>query len=326
MTTPAVAADGMINIPSAFGVEETADRLESILIEKGMTIFNRISHSRGASNVGIDIRDTELIIFGNPKVGSLLMQCQQSVAIDLPQKALIWKDENSGVWISYNDPEYLKKRHQITGCDEVLSKIEKALAGMTKTAASEAMEVSLSAQGSDNNPATQALAGQMCPNGSHVIGFDSAGNIICTEACGNGVLNSGEACDDGNTETGDGCSATCQSEAVDKKSEKSAPIAQTIATNPGGSSSIPAPVISGVEPRSVVWGTSELEITVSGTGFYEGSIIIFDGSTYKPVVNQAGTQLNVTIGTSSLDIGPHAIKVSNGPGLENTRKRALAVY
>jgi uncharacterized protein (DUF302 family) len=131
---PVEAADGVINVPSAFDVKETADRMEKILKEKGMTIFNRIKHSEGAGKVGIALRDTELIIFGNPKVGSPLMKCQQSVAIDLPQKALIWKDDKAKVWISYNDPRYLKKRHNITGCGEVISKIEKALAGIAKSA------------------------------------------------------------------------------------------------------------------------------------------------------------------------------------------------
>ena len=137
IATPVVAAEGLINVPSAFTVEETADRMERILNEKGMTIFNRIKHSEGASKVDIELRETELIIFGNPKVGSPLMKCQQSVAIDLPQKALIWRDENSRVWISYNDPEYLKNRHNITGCDEVISRIEKALSGISKAAAAE---------------------------------------------------------------------------------------------------------------------------------------------------------------------------------------------
>ena len=137
IATPVVAANGIVNVPSAFGVEETSDRMEHILSEKGMTIFNRIKHSEGASKVGIELRETELIIFGNPKVGSPLMKCQQDVAIDLPQKALIWKDENSGVWISYNDPVYLRKRHNITGCDEVIAKIEKALSGITKAASGE---------------------------------------------------------------------------------------------------------------------------------------------------------------------------------------------
>ena len=131
---PVAASDGVINVPSAFNVEETADRMESILKEKGMTIFNRIKHSEGAGKVGIELRYTELIIFGNPKVGSPLMKCQQSVAIDLPQKALIWEDDKAKVWISYNDPRYLEKRHNISGCEEVLLKIEKALASTAKSA------------------------------------------------------------------------------------------------------------------------------------------------------------------------------------------------
>ena len=131
---PVAAADGVINVPSAFNVAETADRMESILNEKGMTIFKRIKHSEGAGKVDIELRGTELIIFGNPKVGSPLMKCQQTVAIDLPQKALIWEDDKTKVWISYNDPRYLEKRHNISGCEEVITKIEKALAGITKAA------------------------------------------------------------------------------------------------------------------------------------------------------------------------------------------------
>jgi uncharacterized protein (DUF302 family) len=137
LAASAAAADGLVNVPSTYNVEETADRLESVLNEKGMTIFNRIKHSEAAAKVGIELRKTELIIFGNPKVGSPLMKCQQSAAIDLPQKALVWEDENAKVWISYNDPRYLENRHNITGCEEVLAKIEKALAGITKSAAGE---------------------------------------------------------------------------------------------------------------------------------------------------------------------------------------------
>ena len=129
-----MAADGVINVQSALNVEDTADRLESIMNEKGMTIFTRIKHSEGAAKVGIELRATELIIFGNPKVGSPLMKCQQSVAIDLPQKALVWRDEESKVWISYNDPRYIEGRHDISGCEEVISKIEMALSGITKAA------------------------------------------------------------------------------------------------------------------------------------------------------------------------------------------------
>ena len=135
IVVPAMAADGVINVQSAFNVQKTADRLESLLNEKGMTIFNRIKHSESAGKVGIELRETELIIFGNPKVGSPLMKCQQSIAIDLPQKALIWEDHESKVWISYNNPDYLEKRHNISGCEAVISKIKKALSGIIKAAA-----------------------------------------------------------------------------------------------------------------------------------------------------------------------------------------------
>jgi uncharacterized protein (DUF302 family) len=132
---PLMAAEGLVKVQSDFSVKETGDRLENILNEKGMTIFKQINHSDAAQKVGVELRATRLIIFGNPKVGSPLMQCQQSVAIDLPQKAIIWEDDKSRVWISYNDPGYLVKRHNIVGCDEVITKVEKALSGITKAAA-----------------------------------------------------------------------------------------------------------------------------------------------------------------------------------------------
>ena len=129
------AQEGLINVRSADNVRETTDRLEAILKNKGMTVMNRIQHSVAASKVGIELRDTELLVFGNPKVGSPLMQCQQTVAIDLPQKALVWEDAEGAVWISYNDPAYLRTRHNINGCQAVLEKVSKALSGMINAAA-----------------------------------------------------------------------------------------------------------------------------------------------------------------------------------------------
>ncbi len=129
------AADGMVNVQSSFSVQETVNRLERILEEKGMTLFARIDHSGGASNAGMELRDTELLIFGNPKIGSKLMRCQQSIAIDLPQKLLVWKDENSDVWISFNDPAYLATRHELAGCEEIIQKINGALLGISRSAA-----------------------------------------------------------------------------------------------------------------------------------------------------------------------------------------------
>lgn len=137
VTLSACTDDGMVDVKSSFGVEETGDRLEEVLKDKGMTLFDRVMHSEAAKDVGVELRETELIIFGNPKAGSPLMKCQQSVAIDLPQKALVWEDSEGITWISYNHPRYLEKRHSISNCDDVLSNIEEALAAIVNEAASD---------------------------------------------------------------------------------------------------------------------------------------------------------------------------------------------
>lgn len=136
VTTPLLAGQGIVSVKSMHNVQETADRLESVLQSKGMTVIARINHSAAAQNAGMTLRPTELLIFGNPKVGTPLMQCQQSVALDLPQKALIWEDESGTVWISYNDPEYLADRHDLEGCDEVIAKVKSALSKFAHAAAS----------------------------------------------------------------------------------------------------------------------------------------------------------------------------------------------
>ena len=128
------AGNGLITIKSAHSVKKTVDRLESVLKEKGMTVFTRINHTDGAKKIGLKLRLTELLIFGNPKVGTPLMQCSQSAAIDLPQKALVSEDQDGQVWLTYNDPTYLANRHDINGCDEVIKKIEKALRNFSHAA------------------------------------------------------------------------------------------------------------------------------------------------------------------------------------------------
>ncbi|MEH6454156.1 MAG: DUF302 domain-containing protein, partial [Psychromonas sp.] len=87
-----------------------------------------------AAKIDQQIRPTVVIIFGNPKVGTPLMQCAQQAAIDLPQKALFWEDENGKVWLSYNDPQYLENRHLIEGCDPVITKISNVLSMLSKAA------------------------------------------------------------------------------------------------------------------------------------------------------------------------------------------------
>ncbi len=121
-------ADGIIKIRSRHSVSETIDKLEAILKHKGMSVFKRVDHAAGAKKAGMDLRPTQLLIFGNPKVGTPLMLCSQTVALDLPQKALAYRDRDGQVWLSYNDPAYLARRHQIEGCDKPLQKVTKALA------------------------------------------------------------------------------------------------------------------------------------------------------------------------------------------------------
>ncbi len=99
-----------------------------------MTIFKRVNHTAGAKKVGLTLRPTQLLIFGNPKVGTPLMLCSQTVAIDLPQKALAYKDRKGQVWLAYNDPAYLAKRHHIQGCKQTLQKISHALSNFAKFA------------------------------------------------------------------------------------------------------------------------------------------------------------------------------------------------
>ena len=105
--------NGLIHLSSPHTVVETLARLETIVQAKGLTILARIDHSGDAAKAGLQMQPTKLLIFGNAKSGTPLMIASPSVAIDLPLKALVWQDEDSKVWLSYNSPDYLKKRHAI---------------------------------------------------------------------------------------------------------------------------------------------------------------------------------------------------------------------
>lgn len=126
--------NGLIKIKSSHSVTETINRLETALEKKGMTIFTRVDHTAGAATAGLQLRPTELLIFGNPKVGTPLMLCSQTAAIDLPQKALAYEDESGKVWLVYNDPEYIAKRHLTRGCEQAVQKVSNALANFAKVA------------------------------------------------------------------------------------------------------------------------------------------------------------------------------------------------
>jgi len=108
-----MAAEGLITVPSRFGPKETMDRLESEIKAKGLTIFARVDHAAGAAEVALTLLPTELLIFGNAKGGTPLMQANQTVGIDLPLKALVWQDGSGKTWLSYNAPSWLAKRHAL---------------------------------------------------------------------------------------------------------------------------------------------------------------------------------------------------------------------
>jgi len=104
---------GLVTIASEYPVKEAIDRLESALRAKGVAIFARIDHAAGAASVDMLLRPTELLIFGNPKAGTPLMQANQTIGLDLPLKILAWQDAAGKVWLTYNDPRWLARRHKL---------------------------------------------------------------------------------------------------------------------------------------------------------------------------------------------------------------------
>lgn len=128
VTTPTVnAKKGLVTMQSNHSVQDTADKLVEIIEAKGMKVFAQVDHQKNASAANLSLRPTQVIMFGNPRAGTPLMNCEQTVAIDLPQKILISEDPQQKVWLSYNDPSYLKERHNIEGCDTNISNISKVL-------------------------------------------------------------------------------------------------------------------------------------------------------------------------------------------------------
>jgi uncharacterized protein (DUF302 family) len=110
--------DGIISKASKYSVPETLDRVEALLKAKGITVFARIDHSGEAEKTGLKMPPTQLLIFGNPKGGTPIMLAAPTAAIDLPLKALAWQDGGGNVWLSYNDPAYLKRRFGLSD-DEI---------------------------------------------------------------------------------------------------------------------------------------------------------------------------------------------------------------
>lgn len=135
MSSIAIADNnGLISKKSHHSVKVTLDRLENVLKKKGITIVTRWSHDAGAKKVDIALRPTEVLIFGNPKLGTPLMASNQLSGLDLPLKALAWEDDKGQVWLSYNDPQYIADRHNIKDRAEVIKKMTGALDNLTNAA------------------------------------------------------------------------------------------------------------------------------------------------------------------------------------------------
>ena len=126
--------DGLTTIRSDFSPKETMDRLIAELGKRGMLVFGRIDHAARAAEAGLALRPTELLLFGSQRAGTPLMQASQTVGIDLPLKCLVWQDAAEATWISYNEPAWIARRHQLPPeFDPSVSHIAEVLSAMTQT-------------------------------------------------------------------------------------------------------------------------------------------------------------------------------------------------
>ncbi len=128
--------DEFKKLKSNNSVAATVAKLSTVLGEKGMNIFATIDHQKGAVGAGLELRPTTLVIFGNPKVGTKLMQCDQKVGASLPLKMLIWLDEDGSTWIGYWSTTSLDSMYNLDACQEVLEKVKNAMSNFAKAAAS----------------------------------------------------------------------------------------------------------------------------------------------------------------------------------------------
>jgi len=134
LCTSAQAAEGLITKTSTHSVKQTMDTLEKIVRDKNFNVAARVNHAAAAIKAGKTLRPTEVLIFGNPQLGTLLMQSNQSIGIDLPLKVLVWEDDQGVVTLAYNDPTWLAKRHGITDRDKAFTKMAGALNKFTDAA------------------------------------------------------------------------------------------------------------------------------------------------------------------------------------------------
>jgi uncharacterized protein (DUF302 family) len=132
---PGAPADtNLVTLPAAHGATETVERLKALLAQKGIELFVQIDHAAAARKVGLSLRPTQVLIFGNPKAGTPLMQSQQTIGLDLPLRALVWEDAAGKVWLNYHRVEDVARQHRVTGHDETVKSLVDGLAALMRAA------------------------------------------------------------------------------------------------------------------------------------------------------------------------------------------------
>jgi len=126
--------EGLTSIQSSFGPKATMERLEAQIQASGLKVFARIDHAAGAAEVGLPLPPTDLIIFGNARGGTPLMQSVQTVGIDLPLKILVWQDAANNTWLSYNEPGWIAQRHGVAGRESAIDKMADLLRAIAREA------------------------------------------------------------------------------------------------------------------------------------------------------------------------------------------------
>jgi uncharacterized protein (DUF302 family) len=135
LASSARADAGLVSVRSSHDVPGTVERLEQALKARDVPLIAKVDHAAGAEKVGVSLRPTVLLLFGNPKIGTPLLQCAQTSGIDLPQKALVWEDEKGQAWVSYNNPQYIASRHGVRECGDAVKKMAAALEALASAAA-----------------------------------------------------------------------------------------------------------------------------------------------------------------------------------------------
>jgi uncharacterized protein (DUF302 family) len=134
MDASALTDAGLVTLPSAHGATETVERLKKLLEQKKIHMFAHIDHAAAAKKVGLSLRPTQVLIFGNPQAGTPLMQSQQTIGLDLPLRALVWEDGAGKVWLTYRRPEILAQHHHITDRNETVQALDAGLAALAHAA------------------------------------------------------------------------------------------------------------------------------------------------------------------------------------------------